>query len=364
VDRDASINDDLGGRLELTTTTIGSCSGKLTLGRNTYNFTGKLDTTYASDPEISLIIPRSSLPDIELDLTLAADFQTITGTVGAGGPSVGLTGWRQVWNAATQPASNLAGYYSLGLDIQGGDIGQPSIPQGTGYLTCTVALDGKLTFTGKTSDGAGITSATFLGPNGEALVFQTLYSHSGSVLGTLTLTPDLGAAFTDNAFSGSLDWLREPQPLSQRSYQSGFGPTTLVASGKYLAADSKSIVLGLPASTSTAKLLMASGGVEASATNPDVNAFTYTDAFAVIMPIPGSPQNPGKATLILHKSSGLISGKFTLVDGSVTRIVSYQGMVIRPTSGDRKAFGFYNLAQLPNPNTSDILSGQVVIEQP
>jgi hypothetical protein len=60
----------------------------------------------------------------------------------------------------------------------------------------------------------------------------------------------------------------------------------------------------------------------------------------------------------------MISGKFTLVDGSVTRIVSYQGMVIRPTSGDRKAFGFYNLAQLPNPSTSDILSGQVVIEQP
>jgi hypothetical protein len=364
VDRDASINDDLGGRLELTTTTIGSCSGKLTLGRNTYNFTGKLDTTYASDPEISLIIPRSSLPDIELDLTLAADFQTLVGTVGTGGPSVGLTGWRQVWNAATQPASNLAGYYSLGLDIQGGDIGQPSIPQGTGYLTCTVSLDGKLTFTGKTSEGAGITSATFLGPNGEALVFQTLYSHTGSVLGTLTLTPDIGDSFNDNAFSGSLDWLRAPQPLSQRSYQSGFGPTIIVASGKYLAADSKSIVLGLPASTSTAKLLMASGGVEASATNPDVNAFTYTDAFEVIMPIPGGPQNPGKATLTLNKSTGMISGKFTLVDGSVTRIVSYQGMVIRPTSGDRKAFGFYNLAQLPNPNTSDILSGQVVIEQP
>jgi hypothetical protein len=82
------------------------------------------------------------------------------------------------------------------------------------------------------------------------------------------------------------------------------------------------------------------------------------------MPIPGSPQNPGKATLILHKSSGLISGKFTLVDGSVTRTVSYEGMIIRPVSGNRKAFGFYKLAQLPNPNTSVILSGQVVIEQP
>lgn len=364
VDRDASVNDDLGGRLELTTTTVGSCSGKLTLGKSTYSFTGKLNTAYASDPEISVVIPRSSLPDIELDLTLTADFQTLTGTVGAGGPSIGLTGWRQVWNATTQPASNLVGYYSLGLDIQGLDIGQPTIPQGTGYLICTVTLDGKLTFTGKTSDGAGITSATFLGPNGEALIFQPLYANSGSVLGTLTLTPDIGAAFTNNAFSGSLDWLRKSQPLSQRSYQAGFGPTTLVASGKYLAADSKSIVLGLPSSTSTAKFLMASGGVEASGTNPDVNAFTYTDAFGVVMPTAGGPQNPGKATLTISKSTGLISGKFTLTDGSVTRTVSYEGMIIRPVSGNRKAFGFYNLAQLPNPNTSAILSGQVVIEQP
>jgi hypothetical protein len=262
------------------------------------------------------------------------------------------------------------GYYSIGLDVQGGDVGNPAIPQGTGFLSCSVAIDGRLTFTGKTADGTSVTSATFLGPNGESLLHQTLYSNTGSVLGTLLLTPDPLAAFNDNSFSGTVSWLRKPQPVTSRSYQAGFGPgnvaVNLAAYGKYLAPDSKGVILGLPASTSTAQLLFASGGVEASAINPDVGAFSYTDTFSVDMPSPGSPQNPGKATLTIEKSTGLVGGRFVLVDlaGTVVRNVRFEGMIIRPASGTRKAFGFFNLPQLPNPNTSAILSGQVVIDQP
>lgn len=366
VGRDASVNDSLGGRLEFTTTSLGACSGKLTLGKNTYSFSSRLGTAYATSPQFSVSIPRPALPDAEIDFTLNPALQTISGTIGTGGPAAPLNGWRQVWNNSTRPASDLVGYYSIGLDVQGGDVGNSAIPQGTGFLTCSVAIDGRLTFTGKTADGTSVTTATFLGPNGESLLYQTVYSHTGSVLGTLLLTPDGAAAFNDNTFTGTVSWLRKPQPVTARSYQAGFGPVSLAAYGKYLAPDSKGVILGLPASTGTAQLLFASGGVEASAINPDVTAFTYTDTFSVDMPSPGSPQNPGKATLTIEKSTGLVGGRFVLVDlaGTVVRNVRFEGMIIRPASGTRKAFGFFNLPQLPNPNTSAILSGQVVIDQP
>lgn len=370
VGRDATVNESLGGRLDFTTTSTGACSGRLTLGKNSYSFSYRLDTAYNASPQFSVSIPRPAQPDVEIDFIMNASLQTLAGTVGTGGPAAALNGWRQVWNTSTQPASDLVGYYSIGLDVQGGDIGNPAIPQGTGFLSCSVGIDGRLTFTGKTADGTSVTSSTFLGPNGESLLYQTLYSNTGSVLGALLLTPDPLAAFNDNTFSGTVSWLRKPQPVTSRSYQAGFGPgnvaVNLAAYGKYLAPDSKGVILGLPASTSTAQLLFASGGVEASAINPDVGAFSYTDTFSVILPSPGSPQNPGKATLTIEKSTGLVGGRFVLVDlaGTVVRNVRFEGMIIRPASGTRKAFGFFNLPQLPNPNTSAILSGQVVIDQP
>lgn len=361
-----SLNGELGGRIDLTTTTGGMCSGRITLGGSSYGFSSRLDTFFGLDPQFTIVIPRGGNPALQIDLTLQSATQTLGGTVNVGGPPASISGWRQAWNAASNPASVLAGYYSLGLDIQGLDIGEPGVPQGTGFMSCTVGQDGRLTFAGKMADGAAVTTSTFLGSAGQALIYQPLYANTGSVLGVISLTPDAGDAFLDNTFSGSVSWLRKPQPLSTRLYQAGFGPLNLAAHGKYLAADSKSLILGLPAGGSSAQLLFASGGVEASATNPDVGAFTYTSGFAVVMPAPGSPQNPAKATLSIEKSTGLVGGRFILSDGggTVIRNVRFEGMIIRPAAGTRKAFGFFTLPQLPNPATGAILSGQVVIDQP
>ncbi|MCA1964520.1 MAG: hypothetical protein LDL31_11290, partial [Prosthecobacter sp.] len=360
-----AMNSMLGCKIELTSTPAGLCSGRITLGGLSYAFSSRLDTFFGLDPELNLTLPRTGLPSISLNLTLVSSSQTFSGTVSAGGPAAGVTGWRQAWNAVSRPASDLAGYYSLGLDIQGLDIGNPNVPQGSGFLACSVGLDGRLAFVGKLSDGTPVTSSTFLGPTGQTLLYQTLYGHTGSVLGTISLTPDGSLAFVDNTFSGTVSWLRKPQPPATRAYQAGFGPIDLAAYGKYLAADNRSVILGLP-TPGTAQLMFASGGVEASATNPDVNAFTYTSALTVIMPTPGSPLNPGKATLSIEKSSGLVGGRFILSDssGTIIRNIRFEGMVIRPPSGTKKAFGYFMLPQLPSPTTSPILSGQIIIDQP
>ncbi len=361
-----SLNQDLGGRLELTTTSAGMCSGRLTLGGSSYPFSSRLDTFFGMDPQFSIVIPRAGNPAIEMDVTIDASSQTLVGTVSLGAAPAGVSGWRQVWSTTSLPAQELAGYYTVGLDVQGLSVGDPAVPQGTGYLSCSVGLDGRLTWAGKTADGSAVTSSTFLGPNGQSLMFQTLYANTGSWLGVIQLTPDGLAAFTNNTWSGTVSWLRKPQAPSSRSYQPGFGPLDLTAYGKYLAADNRSVVLGLPTGGSTAALLMASGGVESSTTNPDVAAFTYTSALSVVMPTAGSPNNPGKAALSINKSTGFVSGRFTLSDlsGAVIRKVAFEGMIIRPPTGTRKAFGFFLLPQLPNPATSAILSGQVVVEQP
>jgi len=84
------------------------------------------------------------------------------------------------------------------------------------------------------------------------------------------------------------------------------------------------------------------------------------------MPTAGSLQNPASATLKIKQTNGAVSGQFTLVDGDLKRKVKYQGLIIRPSSGTAKAFGYFLLPQIPvapeKISTSRSL-GQMVIEQ-
>jgi hypothetical protein len=260
------------------------------------------------------------------------------------------------------------GYYSVGIDIaDSGDDGMLGIPQGSGYATFSVTTAGTLTVVGWTADGQPIVSAGFMGPNGEIAMHTSLYGHLGSISGTLTLAGDVSGLITDNAASGTLTWLK-PTTIT-RTYPTTFGPLNLNAYGKYLAPKSMgSTVLGLPI-TGTASLAFADGGLHLASMDPDIAAFSYSSSYVVTLPTFASGNNPAKTTLVINRSTGAISGTFTLAEATplLTRIVAYRGQIVRPASGNRLAVGYFLLPQIPivgeTIRTSPILSGGAQISQ-
>lgn len=365
-----SLNGNLGGRFDLKTTSLGSYSLKLTQGSKSQKYSGLMDVAVNEDPQITIVSKN-----VKIVLTLDANSHLLTGVVtnfNAEGSSASLAGWRQVWKASTNPATTRQGYYSVGIDITA-NTGSAPVPRGTGYAKCVVGVDGKLTISGKTADGNSITTSGFVGPNGEALLYQILYSKRGSLVGRLVITPDSGGLYTENVITGALTWLKPAD--SSRIYPQGFGPLTMGVYGKYLSRASVFWNLtGMPNPTLPASLIFNDGGVEESVIVPNVASFTFTNTGKVTMPTGGAAENPGNTTLVIPFSSspsstanGMFKGKFRLVDDKLVRNVAYQGMIIRSADGLTKAYGYFLLPQIPaaseRPNQTPILSGQVTIRQ-
>ena len=355
VARDAAANAGLGSRLSLTTTGTGYYTVKVTTGASTRSAVGYLE---ASAPQLTIPLGTSLL-----SLTLDATANSISGTHGA----AAVTGWRSVWNAKTNPATSRAGYYSVGLDLADvADQGVESIPQGSGFATFSVTTAGTLTVSGRTADGQVITTAGFVGQDGQIAVHTSLYAHLGSITGNLTLTGDTGSGLQENTASGTLTWLKPTN--TSRTYGTTFGPLNLSVFGKYLAPNRTSLVLGLPAA-GTAALTFSDGGLHLSAVDPDVSAFTYGSNYAVTMPTFASGGNPAKATLSINRNTGAVSGTFTLVETvpALTRKVAFVGQIVRPASGSRRAAGYFLLPQIPlsgqTIRTSPILSGGMQVSQ-
>jgi len=372
VAHNSSVNGNLGGRLDLTTTNLGGYTLKLTQGAKVTTLTGLMDVSTTGSPMIKY--PSQGTPTIALTIDAASN--TLVGTItgaGVGASSTSVAGWRRVWNSLTNPASSYIGFYSMGIDHTSGGDARP-VPEGTGFAYCVVYPDGAVTVTGKTADGNVIATPGFIGPSGELLVHQPMYSNLGSMAGRLVLTPGSGGQFAENSISGLLTWLK-PATVS-RSYPRGFGPLSLAVFGKYLASNYQGWdVIGMPSSGQLASLNFAGGGVERSFVNPNVQ-FVYTDARKVVLPVIGGVENPGKTTLSIPYftlpwkapgANGQFSGAFQLVDGTVKRDVTYQGMIVRTADTSTKAFGYFLLPQIPVPpetsTNSPILSGQVSITQ-
>lgn len=354
VDRHPAVNQQMGSKLELTVTSRGSFSVKLTTGTKAVSTTGFLA---AGAPHISLILGGQPLL-----LTLSPSMETLHGTYG----SASVAGWRLVWNKAARPAESRDGYYSFAMNLADtADDGVASIPQGAGFASFGVALSGVLTVVGKTADGETVAASAALGPNGQICLYVPLYRSSGSLTGSLLLSEDARGEFWENTLTGSLTWSK---PVSAtRAYAGGFGPVRLSASGGYLAATNKELVLGLP-EPGEAELSFSDGGLADSATDPDLT-FGYTDDNKVVLA--GAAASPARVALVINKSTGAVSGKFSLTETApplVRKDVPFTGQTVRHADGRLKAVGYFLLPQIPvgsqKITNSPVLSGAFVVTQP
>lgn len=366
-DRHPGVNNDLGSRIDFTTTNTGTFTGRLVQGGASYSFSGVLNTAYNTIPQLLVAIPRPApQPALVLSLSLDGFYDAALGSLSSGPSNATVNGFRRVWNAAARQASTRVGYHTFALDLPSILVGNGDYPQGNGFGSATVTSDGSLVVNGRLADGNAFASTGFVGGAGQMAVYQVLDGSRGSLHGMLTQSVDPGPDFAENSVAGVLTWTKPA--TASRLYPSGFVQLNLSVFGRYLAPSTAvPAVLGLPGSTTSAQLRFSEGGLSLSAIDPDISAWTYTDTLSVLLPAPGSQANPGRDTLTINSHTGAIGGRFTLVDGSLVRTATFNGIVVRQASGFNKAVGYFLLPQIPvghqTISTSPILSGKVRIVQ-
>lgn len=342
VKRDPVLNEGRGGALRFKVSASGALSGTHDEGGKRRPFRGALALTgepaEAAVPAMTLLRGRNQ-PVHTLSLTLNTASGRVTGgSLSDGVFDTAVAGWRNPWSRA-RPASKLEGYYTASLNWQTEtDRANAGLPQGFGYLTWRVtARTGGVRTSGRLADGSVVTGSTFCGPNGQVLVYRTLYAAAvrGAVHGMVVLTPQL--LIQGNTLEGCVTWNR-PANLarSNRIYRDGFQVRALdVAGGRYTPPDKNTRVLGLSSESDRAELVFAGAGIENALPLQAQTVFVLSEKNRATF---DKASNPRGVTFSINARTGLFRGVVNLRDNNplllpgktvpVPRRVTYLGVLI------------------------------------
>jgi hypothetical protein len=374
--------DDLGGRMELSTTSTGGFTGSVWIHGVRYPISGSLNTdplaNAAAAPSAksraTVNINRgATLPMMQLSIVLDPATNGLSGTLGPVIPpattptvasQVAITGWRNVWNSQNL-ASTRTGRKHIRLAIPEASLNDPAVPQGDGFASLTISPTGGTTFSGRLADGSLISFSSVLGPTGQVQLFQLPYGINGSLLGVLAVAENTGIV------TGTARWYkRDLGPASsETNYKEGFGPLDLAATGRaYTAPVTGSIVVGFPNLADNARLTLSPLRLAASGTELEDSAssiFRINVDHSVSLP-------PAAATITFSElrispSAGTFTGKVSLTDSleNVTREASFSGMFIPNGTAGQTGFGhgYLLLPHLPGTAADGQLSARVFIER-
>jgi hypothetical protein len=241
--------------------------------------------------------------------------QTLSGTVSTPLGVADLLAYRAVWNAATNPATQLTGKYTLVLP---GNNNPASSPGGDGYGTVVVGPGGNATLSGSAADANALGQTMALSGAGYWAVYIPLYGGGGSVWGWLQFDGSHPAA----TVNGTLNWIKPPRP-GATNYPLGF--TNYVAAGgsRYTA----------PANANTRVINLTDGVVWFEGGNlsaPFTNNVTLTSSNRVIN---GSAN---KLNLSITTSNGTFTGSVN-VPGT-TRTNTFKGALLQDLDA---GFGYF-----------------------
>lgn len=399
IERNAGVGD-LGGRLNLTTTTKGGVTAKLQVGTVSYTGKGRLVISEVSENpvvNVSIDFVKKGAPTLKATLLLdtalesAQDFQ-ITGSLvneaTEGGTPAALSGVRNTWTKVVK-ADRFKGDYTYGLSLPSGSVGLENIPQGYGYGSLVITDKGVATFKGKTSDGKAFTVASIVGPQGHIPFFYSVTAVPGSLISIpRVVIPETPSETALNSLSGTVTWSKKAagEKSKERAYRAGFAEPLDLAllGGLYRQPAAGGVVAGLPDNGTTdtqpnARLLFADGGLnlEVNVPNFDFTILNKKDtgiAQTVIvakpnLKDPSNNPNPNSITFkLVNKPAGYFSGTFTLPHEtkSLVRKSTFEGTFVRHTDGSFERIGFFLLPELPAAggklSTTPLLSGSVEVD--
>lgn len=376
--RQAVLNDDLGGRITVTTASSGTFTGTLVLGLKSYPLTGRLaSSSGTADSTARLTLTRAGQPSLQVSFTVTPATLALNGSLTDGTASASFTA-RQ---PSPQPAS-FAGNYTFAMLVKPAGQGNDLIPQGHSVGAFKIASTGVATGLFKLADGTVLTFSNTVEADGSMSQFKLLYANTGSLLGMLTL--DSANGFTMGA--SQMSWFKKAQPSKSvtRSYKAGFASFDLETRGGRYAIPAKGVIpMGLSAGPGNAKMTFNGGGAPSPATRLDLSTLEIVAGSPAIARV--AAPNPGIVTLTLTPGSGAVftagttgsfTGSFMLLDADttvqpnkpVTRTAAITGMIVNDGAAIR-GYGFYLLPELPSLlpakttlGTSRVLSGSVTLE--
>ena len=351
---------NLGARFDMTTTAVGTVSGSVTEGATKKSFTGGQIIAVLGTPNTySLTVALTGTP-LYLDVSFDTDHNKASGVLRdvTGLNSASLYAWRNIWSPAK--ATIYKAEHSFRLQNGSATDG----PQGYGFGSFIVTEStGALVITGKLADGSAITTSTFVGPVGDVVLYQALYSNHGSCLGAMTIGTG-NAAPAYNTVAGTLTWSKPASPATAKDtvYGAGFPLLSLdVAGGAFFPPAKGGLLVAFVNQADNAQLDMGTAGADTPSSpflrisNPNTtNGTTNVATF--------SATNPDHAAMpVLTFGTGLFSGSFTLA-GTPARPAPFFGQIV-PISGAYQGYGYYLLPSVPGMGqtvaTSPKLSGTV-----
>jgi hypothetical protein len=367
IERNDTLNKNLGSIIQITTTTRGAYSGRLVTGATAITFQGSLIAAPASSTSaqqtarILCVLPKTS---VTLDVSLDSVGNLMSGTLSDGSVNtVAVDGWRNVWPTTPGNATAFGGLHTF--CVRQPDDADESLPQGSGFGSLLVsARSGSSIITTSLSDGAKMSSATFVGPNGEVFLYGSLYTNLGSVVGRLDID-------SDNNVSGSPTWMRPDLSAKPAlTYRVGFAPIEVnVSGGLYVPPNKGELILGLSPGEENAQLIFSNGGL-----SDDINqAVTVTSLGSrsalnrITVPV---NINQVRVTS-LSISTGAFSGSFTLPGATAVdaaRRASFYGQIVQTPGGAVSGYGYFLLPKPPavgqTMTTAPRLSGNVLLRAP
>ncbi len=351
---------ELGGRFDMTLATTGAVSGRITLGTAVHSFAGGLVPDPVNNKHTVTFTLNRLINQTPLTVSFSLNQNLLTdGAITDGTEIVTFEGWRNKWLAVPVAATAAEYVANYRLRLQNDDplvIGDLAYPQGISFASFSVARDGRLTFAGKLADGELISGAAFIGPTGQAFMFQPLYKTvlRGSLLGKFEIDRKANADVKDNSLSGAANWSRPANLVKNTLYAEGFPAVSLdIKGGAYTAPLSPLQVLNIATGTNNAEVKL-----KGAALNVNGNDVTETASITT-----GSKISVGNVGLLNIKLTAVpTTGAFggTLV--SRTRTEKLEGMIV-PIEGVLTGVGFF-LVNDSNPITAQTkrLSGGVTFK--
>ncbi len=343
----ADHNGQLGSRLELTVTSIGAVSGKAVTGTVATPFKGQLDAS-ANNPEnpvCHLSVPRKGLPPLQVEVQFDANGGTLTGSVYEDDPEqdAAVEAWRNPWRklGPTPGDAGFAGPHSFRLRQNDAD---PEWPQGDGFGSFNVSpANGSLSLAGRTGDGSAFVGKTFVGQDGQVLLYQALYAKRGSLAGVLEVSA--GAEPADNAVGGSAVWFKPDGGETSKDtlYPRGFELPLDIEGGGYPLIDKGALVMDLTPGTDNALLEFIAGGLDGdgfnqlfTVVNPSATGVTNKAVLAK-----DADANPNRVKVAkFDAKTGALAGEFWLG----TRKAPWFGQLVQ-TGGEVRGHGFFLLPE-------------------
>lgn len=387
IEMDPDFGEGLGGRLDLTVTTKGAFSAKLKLG------TGKVlsskgqmlldgdDTDFSGEAEAAFV--RKGQPPLRLEFRIEGSSlnpvrYALSGELldPSDDETAELTGVRSPGTGQTEA---FQGYHTFGMKLPADRVGDLQVPQGHGFGGLTLSANGTASVVGRTADGGSFTVATLLGPEGDIPLRADFTLAPGALQGMPFVALNTPAA-DDDQVVGALGWTKLAAPVKskERAYRAGFAGLELaVEGGRYPGVPAGSVVGGLDNQDDNARLAFAEGGLQ----DGEIEAFVFsirnlsaTGLSQKVTVLPFNDDldpnpNPWRVAFkLLPKPAGQFSGSFVIpgLTKALNRNATFQGMMVRLSSGDYENLGYFLLAQPPQPGqtgaTAPQLSGSVRLE--